>query len=140
MRYCFKHGKRDQVAKRLRAYAHAKRAQHKSSGGVLLGYTYGWLVSVDTMSTIFEDMMFALGALAFVFMFVWWHLRSFFVTWCGLAHIMLSFYVAYVMYKLVFFVEMMNLMNLLMVFVVSRRSLQLCTLRYLRNLLRVLRT
>jgi predicted RND superfamily exporter protein len=115
--YKYYDGTKTALVKKLRAYAHAKQQHAAKSDGVLIGYTYGWLVAYDRGMTIIDDLYFAIGALTFVFFVVWWHLRSLWVTSMGMFHILMSFFMAYVLYKNVFQVEMMNLMNLLMIFV-----------------------
>jgi hypothetical protein len=92
--YLYYDGQKDALVKKLRAYAHAKQQQHEKSGGVLVGYTYGWLVAYDRGMTILDDLKWAIGALTFVFFVVWFHLRSLWVTSMGMFHILMSFFMA----------------------------------------------
>jgi len=78
-----------------------------------------WAIVWGAFSTqIMADMMFALGSMFFVFLYICWHLRSVLLGAVGMLIIVLSFPVSMVIYEGIFRVTYFSSMNQLVIFIV----------------------
>jgi len=73
---------------------------------------------VEISRTIYGDVLFAGLSIGFVFLVIWFHTRSVFITMMGVYAILLSYPLTYIFYSLVFGIEKMMLFNFTSVFVV----------------------
>ena len=81
--------------------------------------SFGYLLYDIVFQDIIErDMLLATGSGLFVFVFVWFHLESFFMALLALLMIMFSFPVAYLIYSGIFGITMNTSLNRISIFIV----------------------